>query len=179
MPKIKTTLACSCLLLASCAFAPDLLAQTSETAIVQQAVQLQQEAPTDTRIMDYFEQMKANPTDPAIHVKLGDIYYERALYELAISSYRHALELQPNTASAHLGLSLVFRKKKLPALEIAEMEAAVADAPQDPALLFKFGNLCMEPEHFDYKKAKKQYEALKKLQSPLAAQLGGKMGLVD
>jgi len=179
MPTITTIFAYSFLLTISCGFPLSVFGQTSETAIVQQAVQLQQETPADTRIMDYFEQMKANPTDSAIHVKLGDIYYERALYELAINSYRHALELQPKTASAHLGLSQVFRKKKLRALELVEMEAAVADAPEDPALLLKLGVLYMEPEHFDYKKAKKQYEALKKLQSPLAAQLGGKMGLVD
>ncbi|MDL1871510.1 tetratricopeptide repeat protein [Deltaproteobacteria bacterium PRO3] len=151
--------------------------QASETAIVKQAVQLQQDAPADTRIADFFEQMKANPLDPGVHVKLGDIYYERALYELAIQSYRHALELQPKLATAHLGLSQVFRKKKIPALELAEMEAAVADAPEDPALRLKLGTLYMEPAHFDYKRAKRQFEALKKMQSPLALELGAKMGL--
>ena len=151
--------------------------QASETAIVKQAVQLQQEAPADTRIADFFEQMKANPTDPLIHVKLGDIYFERVLYELAINSHRHALELQSNLPQAHVGLSQVFRKKKLPSLEILEMEAAVADAPEDPALRLRLGNLYMEPVHFDFKKAKQQFQALKKLQSPLALELGAKMGL--
>lgn len=160
-----------------CLFPTLVLGQASETAIVQQAVQLQQETPADTRIADFFEQMKANPNDPAIHVKLGDIYYERALYELAINAYRHALELQPKLAPAHLGLSLVFRKKKIPALELVEMESAVGDSPEDPALRLKLGTLYMEPAHFNYKKAKKQFEALKKMQSPLALELGAKMGL--
>ena len=158
-------------------FSTAVMGQASETAIVKQAVQLQQEAPADTRIADFFEQMKANPTDPLIHVKLGDIYYERVLYELAIHSYRHALELQPKLPQAHVGLSQVFRKKKLPNLEILEMEAAVADAPEDPALRLRLGNLYMEPVHFDFKKAKQQFQALKKLQSPLALELGAKMGL--
>ncbi|MFO1462908.1 MAG: tetratricopeptide repeat protein [bacterium] len=175
MPNIQSILA----LLVVCLLPLQASAQAGETAIVKQAVQLQQEAPADTRIADIFEELKANPTDPLIHVKLGDVYYERALYELAISSYRQALRLRPALASAHLGLSQVFRKKKLPALELAEMEAAVAAAPEDPNLRFKLGILYMEPEHFDYKKAKKQLDALKKAESPLAAQLGGKMGLVD
>lgn len=153
--------------------------QASETAIVKQEVQLQQQGPADTQIADYFEQLRANPNDPQVHLKLGEVYLERSLYELAISSFRQALRLQPHFAPAHAGLSKVFRKKKLPALELAEMEAAVADAPDDMELRFKLGVLYMEPEHFDYKKAKQQLDALKKAQSPLAAQLGGKMGIVD
>jgi hypothetical protein len=35
----------------------------------------------------------------------------------------------------------------------------------------------MEPETFDYNQAKKQYKELVKIQSPLAAELGAKMGL--
>jgi cytochrome c-type biogenesis protein CcmH/NrfG len=163
---------------ALCLFPPlRLLAQAGETAIVKQAVQLQQEAPADTRIADIFEQLKAAPNDPAIHLKLGDVYFERALYELAIASYRQALRLQPVNAPAHLGLSRVFRKKQLPGLEISELEAAVAAAPEDAALRLKLGTVYMEPARFDYKKAKKQFEALKKMQSPLAAELGTKMGL--
>lgn len=154
-------------------------AQAGETSIVKQAVQIQAETPADTRIADFFEQMKANPNDPGIHVKLGDIYLERELYELAIQSYRHALSLQPKVAEAHLGLSRVFRKKKMPAIELAEMEAAVLDAPDNADLHLKLGILYMEPEHFDYKKAKKQLDLLKKAESPLASQLSAKMGLVD
>jgi len=151
--------------------------QASETAIVKQAVQLQQESPADTQIADYFEQLKANPNDAQIHVKLGELYFERTLYELAISSFQQALRLQPHLASAHVGLSRVFRKKKLPEWELSEMEAAVADAPEDLSLRLKLGTLYMEPEHFEYKKAKQQFEVLKKAQSPLAAELGAKMGL--
>ncbi len=153
--------------------------QASETAIVKQEVQLQQQGPADTQIADYFEQLKANPNDPQVHLKLGELYFERKLYELAISSFQQALRLQPHFAAAHADLSKAFRKKKLPVLELSEMEAAVADDPDDMQLRFKLGVLYMEPEHFDYKKAKQQLDVLKKAQSPLAAQLGGKMGIVD
>jgi len=151
--------------------------QGSETAILQRAVQIQQETPADTQIADYYERLKASPKDPNLHLKLGEIYLERGLYELAAVSFQQALGLQAKFPQAHLGLSQIFRKKKLPQLELAEMEAAVAEAPDDPQLRLKLGILCMEPQHFDYKKAKKQFQALKRMESPLAAELGAKMGL--
>jgi uncharacterized protein HemY len=63
------------------------------------------------------------------------------------------------------------------ALELFEMQTAVRISPQDPQLLLALGNLYMEPETFDYNQAKKQYKELVKIQSPLAAELGAKMGL--
>ncbi|HKX13354.1 MAG TPA: tetratricopeptide repeat protein [bacterium] len=158
-------------------FPPALWAQASETAIVKQAVQMEQETPTDTRIADLYDQLKAWPKDPQVHLKLGDVYYERALYELAILSYRQALAFQPKLALAHVGLSKVFRKQKQHAWEIAEMAAAVEDEPENAELRLRLGTLYMEPQHFEYDKAKKQFQALKKMNSPLALELGAKMGL--
>ena len=51
------------------------LAQASETAIVKQAVQLEQETPADTRIAELYDQLKASPKDPQVHVKLGEVYF--------------------------------------------------------------------------------------------------------
>ena len=145
--------------------------------MVGQTVQVQQETPADTRIADYYEQLKANPKDPKLHLKLGEIYLERGLYELAIVSFQQALAFQSKFPQAHLGLSQVFRKKKLPQLELAEMETAVAEAPDDAALRLRLGILYMEPQHFNYKKAKTAFQALQKMGSPLASELGAKMGL--
>ncbi|HKY62141.1 MAG TPA: tetratricopeptide repeat protein [bacterium] len=152
-------------------------AQGGETAIVKQAIQLEQQAPADTQFADLYEKLKASPRDPQIHLQLGDIYFERALYELAIASYRQALAFQPKLAPAHVGLSKVFRKQKQNAWEIAEMAAAVEDEPENAELRLRLGTLYMEPQHFDYDKAKKQFQALKKMNSPLALELGAKMGL--
>ncbi len=156
---------------------PRALAQSSETAIIQQMQQLQNQGPADTRIADYFEKLKAAPRDPEIHFQLGEIYLERSLFELAIAAFRRALEFQSSFPKAHVGLSKVFRKKGLKALELQEMAAAVAQSPSDPQLRLALGVLYMEPENFDYNQAKKQYKELKKLQSPLADELGAKMGI--
>jgi uncharacterized protein HemY len=158
-------------------FPAQLFAQASETAIIQQAVQIQQDTPADTRIADLFEQLKASPKDPQVHLKLGEVYLERSLYQLAIISFRQALVFQPKLAPAHVGLSKVFRKQKQNAWEVAEMAKAVEDEPENAQLRLKLGTLYMEPQHFDYDKAKKQFQALKKLNSPLALELGAKMGL--
>jgi len=166
------------LLISALAFFPaQAWAQASETAIVQQAVQLQQETPADTRIADLYEQLKASPKDPQTHLKLGEVYSERGLYPVAIISFRQALVFQPKLAAAHVGLSKIFRKQKQNAWEISEMVAAVEAEPENADLRLKLGTLYMEPQHFDYDKAKKQFQALKKMNSPLALELGTKMGL--
>jgi tetratricopeptide (TPR) repeat protein len=152
-------------------------AQGSETEILRQMQQMQSQAPGDTRIAEYFERLKAAPTDPEAHFALAELYRERGLFELAISSYRRSLAFNPNLSKSHVGLSKVFRKKGMKALELFEMQTAVRISPQDPQLLLALGNLYMEPETFDYNQAKKQYKELVKIQSPLAAELGAKMGL--
>lgn len=167
----------SWILIAAFFFPSSLLAQASETAIVQQAVQVQQETPADTRIADLYDQLKASPKDPQVHLKLGEVYLERSLYPMAIISFRYALVLQPNLAAAHVGLSKVFRKQKQNAWEISEMAKAVEAEPDNADLRLLLGTRYMEPQHFDYDKAKKQFQALKKMNSPLALELGTKMGL--
>lgn len=152
-------------------------AQASETAIVKQAMQVQQEAPADTLVADLYDQLKVHPKDAQVHLKLGEVYFERSLYPLAIISFRYALVLQPNLAAAHLGLSKVFRKQKQNAWEISELAQAVEIEPDNADLRLLLGTRYMEPQHFDYDKAKKQFQALKKMNSPLALQLGAKMGL--
>ncbi len=151
------------------------LAFSQSTTEAQQFQKLQEQGPADTKIMDYYEKLKVSPKDPQIHLALAQLFLERQLYELAIASFRRALSFQPNFASAHIGLSQAYRKKGLPELEISEMEAASQDDPNNLEIRFQLGVLYMEPAHFDYKKAKKQYDFLKKLQSPLADQLGAKM----
>jgi len=76
----------------------------SEIDQIRQMQQLQDQAPSDTRLADYFDKLKAHPKDTQIHLELGKIYAERALYQLAIASYRRALEFQPDFAPAHSSL---------------------------------------------------------------------------
>jgi len=137
-----------------------------------QMQKLQEQQSVDTRFADYFSRLKKAPRDPQAHLALAQVYLERDLFELAAVSFQRALKLNPQLASAHFGLSKTYRKKKLKKLEVLELENAVAIEPTNDHYLYELGVVYMEPESFDYKKAKKQYKALKKLQSPKADKLG-------
>lgn len=144
----------------------------AEVGKVRQLQELQEQQPVDTRFSDYFDKLRKSPKDPKLHLALAEVYLERDLLELAMISFRRALALDAGLAKAHQGLSKVYRKKGLKALEVMEMEKAVEGAPDNEEFRYQLGVLYMEPESFDYKKAKKQYKALKKMNSPLAPKLG-------
>ncbi len=156
--------------LGSVALAPRVWA--AEIDQVKQFEQFQGQKKSDTRFADYFQALQKNPRDPQTHLQLAQLYLEQNLLELAAESFRRVLILDSNMAQAHVGLSHLYRKKKLKALEVGELELAVQVAPQDPKIRYEMGVLYMEPESFNYKKAKEQYKALMKMQSPLGADLG-------
>ncbi len=147
----------------------------TEASQVEQMQQLQEQIAVDPRFADYFEKIKQNPKDPQIHLALAQTYYERNLFELAIAAFQRALSFDASLAKAHEGLSHVYRKKKLKKLELMEMENAVLKDSENPDLRYQLAVLYMEPENFDYKKAEKQYNFLKKIESPLALKLEGIM----
>lgn len=147
-------------------------AQSSETGLVQQMQQLQEQLPTESKYADFYDKIKANPKDPQLHLQLAKLYLEHQLFELAITSFRQALNLQPGLAEAHVGLSQVFRKKGLKGWELFEMAEALRLDPGNSENIYRLGVLYMEPANFDYKKADRQYKALQKMESPLTAQLG-------
>lgn len=158
-------------------FSGSAFAQGSETEVVRQMQQMQAQNPTDARIAEYFDKLKAAPRDPEAHYQLAELYRERSLFQLAVISYRRSLSFNVNQSQAHVGLAKVFRKQGLKSLELFELNEAVRVSPADPQLRLALGNLYMEPETFDYNQAKKQFKELKKMESPLAAELGAKMGL--
>lgn len=163
----KTALKLGCVFLGMTSAA----VQASELEQVKQFEQLQQQKKSDSRFADFFEALQKSPRDPQVHLQLAQLYLEQNLLELAAESFRCALILNPRLAEAHVGLSHLYRKKRLKALEVKEMETAVQVAPEAPRIRFEMGVLYMEPESFDYKKAKAQYKALQKLASPLAVDL--------
>lgn len=151
-------------------------AQT-ETELLRQEIQLQSQGPQDSKIADYFEKLKQTPLNAELHYQLAAAYQEKNLLELALHSYQRALQIDPKLAKAQVGLSQIFHKKNLKAQELRAMAEASQLNPQDPQIRFDLGLLYMQPENFDYKMAKKQYDELKKMNSPLALRLAEKMGI--
>lgn len=154
-------------------------AQTSEGQILKQYGELQDQTAVDSSFAEFITELTLDPNNPAIHLKLADLYYKHGMYELAIVSYRRVLQFNPQSAVSHHGLSLVFRKKSMKAYELSEMETAVSLDPLNPQLVYELGVLYMEPETYDYKKAKKTYQALVKLNSPLLTEKLGKLVLIE
>lgn len=138
---------------------------------VEQFQKLQEQLPVEKRFETYFEGLKKNPRDPQLHLALGNIYLERNLLELARESFKRVLILDKSLGAAHFGLSRLYRKKKLKALEVYEMEQAVATNPKNGEYRYELAVIYMEPESFDFKKAKAQYKALEKMEHPLAPKL--------
>ena len=152
------------------------LAQT-ETELLRQEMKLQDQGPQDSKIADYFEKLKQSPLDAELHYQLAEAYQEKNLLELALRSYQRALQINPKMAKAKVGLSKLFRKQGLKDHEVKAMAEAAQLNPQDAQIRFDLAMLYMRPENFDYKAAKKQYDELKKMQSPLTGPLAEKMGI--
>ena len=147
------------------------LAQSGGIEQVKQYEKLREQQAGDTKFADLFAEIQKNPRNPQTHLALAQTYLAKDLLELAQESFRRVLKLDSKLAVAHFGLSKVYRKKKIKKLEVLELEMAVAKAPRNDQYLYELGVVYMEPATFDYKKAKKQYKALKKMESPLASKL--------
>lgn len=152
--------------------APAALQAQSGIGQVEQFQKLQEQQNVDKRFATYFQGLTQNPRDPQLHLALAQIYLERDLLELAQESFQRALTLDKKLGVAHFGLSRLYRKKKLKAREVYEMEQAVATEPNNGEYRYELAVIYMEPESFDFKKAKNQYKALQKMESPLAPKLG-------
>jgi Cytochrome c biogenesis factor len=147
-------------------------AQGTETGQIRQMQQLQEQLPAETKFADLYDQLKANPKDPQLHLQLGHLYLEHRLFELSRSAFNRALQFQPGFAAAHAGLSQLFRQQGLKDREVLELVEAARLEPGNGDYLYRLGVLYMEPATFNYKMAEQQYKALQKMASPLALKLG-------
>jgi tetratricopeptide (TPR) repeat protein len=119
----------------------------------------------DTAIREFKRVVDLAPQLPAAHVNLGAVYYEKKAYAEAVPSLEKALELDPNLPGAHamLGAALLaqgYLAASIPHLEKAQsddllgvallesnrpreallhLEAALAQRPEDPDLLYYVG----------------------------------------
>ncbi|MCB1214005.1 MAG: hypothetical protein KDK66_00885 [Deltaproteobacteria bacterium] len=151
--------------------------QAREIDQIKQIESFKGQVQADTQLSDLIEALGKTPKNPGLHFKLAEAYRERGLLDLARVSYERTLKLKPHYPWAHVGLSLVFREKGEAPWELYHLRQAALQAPEDDQIRFKLGRLYMESKVFDYKKAKQEYKALKKMNSPLATQLGKVMEL--
>jgi tetratricopeptide (TPR) repeat protein len=68
----------------------------------------------DGAIAAYTKALVHNPVNPRVHMSLGKIYYmEKGLYYESVNAYKRAIDLDPNSVEARMGLGEVYEDKGL------------------------------------------------------------------
>jgi tetratricopeptide (TPR) repeat protein/TolB-like protein len=127
----------------------------------------------DGAIAAYQRALTFNPINPRVHMSLGKIYYgEKGLYYESVNAYKKAIELDPYTVEARMGLGEVFEEKGLYKEAIEEYRRVVElDAKHTGAMY----NLALVYEKVDPREAITQWEKY----IALAAQLPSEKDWVD
>jgi tetratricopeptide (TPR) repeat protein len=111
-----------------------------------------------------------NPKDTTSYGYLGDIYLHNGLYDEAIKSYKKAVSVNPNNKYTHYHLGNAYLECDLYNEAIKSYEQALLRI--DPAYReAHFGLGVAYIRLGDKDSAKREYETLKKLDSPLAEKL--------
>jgi predicted Zn-dependent protease len=147
------------LLLLAQALTPEVIEHT------QAGVEAQKQGHLDVAIAEFRKAVELQPAIASGYASLGGAYFQQGNYELAIPALEKALQLSPELLGAHqmLGIALLLRgdaEGALPHLEkthvpdllglayletgklgnaIAALQAALAQHPNDPDLLYYFG----------------------------------------
>jgi cytochrome c-type biogenesis protein CcmH/NrfG len=103
----------------------------------------QQQAPSPEMLAKAAEplldQLKKNPNQVDIVVKVGNLYYDSQAYPQAIEYYEKALTLQPNNADVQTDVGTAYWYAGNPDKAIASFEKSLAIRPNHPSALFNLG----------------------------------------
>ena len=110
-----------------------------------------------------------NPVDTISYTYLGNAYFNNGLYNEAIKSYKKAVSVNPTNKYTHHHLGNAYLENKLYAEAINSYEQALRIDPAYREAHFGVGIAYLRLGDKD--SAKREYETLKKLDSPLADKL--------
>ena len=101
----------------------------------------------DQSIIEYSEMLRRAPDDPAVHSRLGFLYFQKGLHPQAADYWRAAIRLKPNWYEPYINLAGLLATTKDPnlqnpkeALELAE-KAAQLNEFNDANLLETYCNI--------------------------------------
>jgi len=122
----------------------------------------------DGAIAAYQKALIYNPVNPRVHMSLGKIYYgEKGLYYEAVNAYKKAIDLDPHSVDARMGLGEVYEEKGLYKEATEEYRRVIEiDAKHTGAMY----NLALVYEKVDPKAAITQWERYIELAAPLATE---------
>src|SRR5262249_14239970 len=122
----------------------------------------------DAAVAAYQKALLYNPANPRVYMSLGKIYYsEKGLYYESVNAYKKAIDLDPQSVDARMGLGEVYEDKGLYREAIDEYKKVMeVDAKHTGALY----NLALVYEKVDPKEAIVQWERYIALASPLPSE---------
>jgi tetratricopeptide (TPR) repeat protein len=83
----------------------------------------------------------ANPNDGSGHIVLGSMNFQSKNYATSQAEFERAIQIDPNSIQAYLGLGKVFEAQGQSDLAIARYQKALDLQPKFPALATIIGNL--------------------------------------
>jgi tetratricopeptide (TPR) repeat protein len=122
----------------------------------------------DAAITAYQRALAFNAVNPRVHVSLGKIYYgEKGLYYESVHAYRRAIDLDPRSVEARMGLGEVYEDKGLYREAIDEYRRVMEAEPTHAEALY---NLALVYEKVDPREAIIHWERYIQLASQVPAQ---------
>ena len=93
----------------------------------------------DTQAAPLLQQLKADPNNPDLLAKIGNIYYDTQSYPTAIDYYQRALTLKPADAGVRTDMATAFWYVGNADTAIKELSQALSYEPTKPNTLFNLG----------------------------------------
>ncbi len=93
----------------------------------------------DTQAAPLLEQVKTDPNNPDLLVKIGNTYYDTQQYPTAIDYYQRALKLQPANTNVRTDLATAYWYLGDPDSAIQEFNKALSYEPNKANALFNLG----------------------------------------
>jgi cytochrome c-type biogenesis protein CcmH/NrfG len=122
----------------------------------------------DGAVKAYQAALVHNPLNPRVHMSLGKIYYsEKGLYYEAVSAYKKAIDLDPTSVDARMGLGEVYEDKGLYKEAMGEYRHVVELDGKHTGAMY---NLALVYEKVDPKEAIVQWERYIALASQLPSE---------
>jgi tetratricopeptide (TPR) repeat protein/TolB-like protein len=122
----------------------------------------------DGAIGAYSKALGYNPINPKVHMALGKIYYaEKGLYYESVTAYKKAIELDPSSVDARMGLGEVYEDKGLYKEALEEYKRVIELDDKHSNAMY---NLAAVYEKVDPKEAVAQWERYIALASQLPSE---------
>ena len=122
----------------------------------------------DGAVAAYTKALAYNPVNPRVHMSLGKIYYaEKGLYYESVTAYKKAIDLDPNSVEARMGLGEVYEDKGLYKEAIEEYSRVIELDSKHTGAMY---NLALVYENVDPRESIVQWERYITLASQLPSE---------